>query len=145
LCRILLSVQNFRNVGGTPQSLGLELSYAVYERKVAFFYLGDISKKEQLLGIWEVSQERFIKSHFAFYVSYDELLQSPSYLRARDISLVPDFGLDTSEPIVHPWMPAASYYFKDLDGNLLEYITLLDGEAKPNLEPMHLSQWFRSK
>lgn len=123
------------------RELNLELAYIIPDRKVAFFWLGDPSKKAQMLGIWEVPEHQFTRSHFAFGVTYDELLNVPEFLSNLGIELSPSFGLDTSEPIVHTWMPAASYYFKDLDGNSLEYITVLDQKPNSELPVMHLSKW----
>jgi lactoylglutathione lyase len=125
------------------QSLGLELAYVIEERRVAFFWLGEAGTKEQMLGVWEEPAETFTPSHFAFAVSLDELLKIPSFLEKRGIELRPSFGLDASEPVVHTWMPAASYYFADLDGNSLEYLALLEGEARPELGVVHLSEWQR--
>ncbi|WP_338030855.1 VOC family protein [Cytobacillus citreus] len=123
------------------QMLGLELAHIIPDRKVAFFWLGDPSKKAQMLGIWEVSDHQFSRSHFAFGVTYDELLGVPEILSSLGIELSASFGLDASEPIVHTWMPAASYYFADPDGNSLEYITVLDQNPNFELPTMHLSKW----
>lgn len=123
------------------QKIDLELAYVLQERRVAFFLLGDSSKKEQMLGIWEVSSEHFRKSHFAFQVPFEELLDVPSYLAQKGIEVAASFGLDASEPVVHSWMPAASYYFSDKDGNSLEYITVLQGDPIPELGAVHLSKW----
>ncbi|MFN7250475.1 MAG: VOC family protein [Anaerobacillus sp.] len=123
------------------QSIDLELAFVLQERRVAFFWLGDSSKKEQMLGIWEVSSEHFRKSHFAFYIPFEELLKVPSYLAQKGIEVTASFGLDASEPVVHSWMPAASYYFSDKDGNSLEYITVLQGDPIPELGAVHLSKW----
>ncbi|WP_427036919.1 hypothetical protein [Cytobacillus pseudoceanisediminis] len=38
-------------------------------------------------------------------------------------------------------MPAASVYFYDPDGHSLEYIAVLEGEARPYLNPTYLSEW----
>jgi len=51
------------------------------------------------------------------------------------------FGLKPIEPVVHTWMPAASVYFRDPDGNSLEFITLLDGESIKTNEVLYLSEW----
>ncbi|WP_442599661.1 VOC family protein [Neobacillus sp. D3-1R] len=123
------------------QKLDLELAYVINERRVAFFWLGDSAIKEQMLGIWEVPVEKFRPSHFAFYVNKEELINVPSFLNEKGIEISPSFGLDTSEPIVHSWMPSASYYFEDTDGNSLEYITVLDGKSKPEVGAVHLSKW----
>ncbi|WP_163100854.1 VOC family protein [Peribacillus alkalitolerans] len=136
-----VKTKNLEEAVAFYQNLDLELAHLIEKRRVAFFWLGNSSIKEQMLGVWEVSAEQFVSSHFAFYVSYEELLQVPEYLTKKGINLRPDFGLDTSEPIVHAWMPSASYYFRDPDGNSLEYITALNGEQKPELGSIHLSTW----
>jgi lactoylglutathione lyase len=136
-----VSTKNLSNAIRFYQELQLELAYTVEERGAAFFWLGDPSRKEQMLGIWEVPEDRFTPSHFAFSVSLKELLEVPDYLARKGIDLSPSFGLDASEPVVHPWMPSASFYFKDLDGNSLEYIAVLEQEPNDGLKPMHLSKW----
>ncbi|MFD1737513.1 VOC family protein [Bacillus salitolerans] len=125
------------------ESLGLRIAFIIEDRRVAFFYLGEEGSREQMLGVWEVRKEEFTKSHFAFSATYEELLNIPNYLKEKGITLRPSFGLKPTEPIVHSWMPAASYYFYDPDGNSLEYITLLEGEPIPQLGPVHLSTWLK--
>ncbi|HYK73344.1 MAG TPA: VOC family protein [Pseudoneobacillus sp.] len=123
------------------KGLELELAYFIAERRAAFFWLGDVNNKEYTLGIWEVSQEHFRSSHFAFHIGYEELLNVPSFLAEKGIELRPAFGLDNSEPVVHAWVPAASYYFLDPDGNSLEYITVLGDKPNSELGAVHLSTW----
>ncbi|WP_216827723.1 VOC family protein [Alkalihalobacterium elongatum] len=122
------------------KSLGLELAYIIEERRVAFFWIGDQSVNRQMLGVWEKSEEMFSRSHFAFHVSYEDLIKVPDFLNNKGISLTPSFGLDTSEPVVHTWMPAACYYFLDPDGNSLEYITTLNDKPH-DVGVVHLSTW----
>ncbi|KPB04271.1 VOC family protein [Bacillus sp. CHD6a] len=123
------------------KSLGLELAYFLEDRRVAFFFLGDAEKKQQMLGVWEVKEHEFVRSHFAFKVTLEQLRSVPEFLQAKSISLSSSFGLDASEPVVHAWMPAACYYFSDPDGNSLEYLALLDQKPKPELGVLHLSEW----
>ncbi|MCT8137208.1 VOC family protein [Anaerobacillus sp. CMMVII] len=122
------------------QSIDLVLAYVISDR-VAFFWLGESKKKEQMLGVWQVTSDQFKQSHFALHLPYAQFMNVPNFLSDKGIHLVPSFGLDTSEPIVHAWMPAASYYFEDKDGNSLEYITVLEGEPIPELGAVHLSAW----
>ncbi len=123
------------------KSLGLELAYYLEERRVAFFFLGDSEKKQQMLGVWEVKEEEFVRSHFAFKVTLEQLKSVPKFLNAKGIALSSSFGLDASEPVVHSWMPAACYYFDDPDGNSLEFIALINQKPKPELGVLHLSEW----
>lgn len=121
--------------------LELEAAYMIEERRVAFFYLGEAGKKEFMLGVWEVPENEFHTSHFAFYLPYDEFMEIPAFLESKGIEIRGSFGLDASEPIVHSWMPAASIYFLDPDGNSLEYLTLVEGEPQPEFGAVHLSKW----
>ncbi|WML49504.1 VOC family protein [Neobacillus sp. PS3-34] len=123
------------------KGLDLNLAFVIEERRVAFFWLGDPEKKEQMLGIWEVAEDKFVNRHFAFHVSLEELLEVPVFLESKGIKILPAFGLDESEPVVHAWMPAAAYYFEDHDGNSLEYLALVDGQKKPEVGVVHLSKW----
>ncbi|MFE8699512.1 VOC family protein [Cytobacillus sp. FJAT-54145] len=122
------------------KSLGFTLAYVIEERRVAFFYLGDVSQKENMLGIWETEGD-VPKRHIAFTITTDELKSSIQWLSERGIAAEEDFGLPPIEPIVHSWMPAASVYFRDPDGNSLEYIALLDGPPHPELGVIYLSKW----
>ncbi|WP_404461924.1 VOC family protein [Sutcliffiella horikoshii] len=129
---------NLKSAVAFYKSLGLELAYFLEERRVAFFFLGDSDKKQQMLGVWEVNEHEFVRS---FKVTLDQLRSVPTFLEAKGIALSSSFGLDASEPVVHAWMPAACYYFSDPDGNSLEYLALIDQEPKPELGVLHLSEW----
>lgn len=123
------------------KKLELDVAYIIPERRVAFFYLGEPGEREFMLGVWEVPEDKFRPNHFAFSLPYEEFMEVPTFLTSKGILVEGDFGLDNSEPIVHAWMPAASLYFRDPDGNSLEYLTLLDGEPRPELGAVHLSEW----
>ncbi|WP_246092728.1 VOC family protein [Terrilactibacillus laevilacticus] len=125
------------------QRLDMELAIVLQERRVAFFWFGGKGDKGQMLGVWEVNKTDFVRKHFAFKVNFDELKRIPEYLKKRAIPLEKSFGLDPAEPFVHAWMPSACYYFKDPDGNSLEYLKVLEGESRPELGVIHLSQWER--
>jgi lactoylglutathione lyase len=50
-------------------------------------------------------------------------------------------GLPTDEPVVLPWMPAASVYFRDPDENLLEYIAMLKDQSERQSDVMSWTDW----
>lgn len=113
------------------QKLGLQLSYVIPERKVAFFYIGE---DRQLLGLWEVPGESEVQCrHFAFGTELERLLNAIEWLTERGIRPIDAFGKEPLEPVVHTWMPAASVYFLDPDGNELELIAWLQEEPLPEL------------
>jgi lactoylglutathione lyase len=73
-------------------------------------------------------------AHLAFQVELADLHAAPSSLRNGGINPLDFAGALTEEPVVLAWMPAASVYFHDADNNLLEFITMLPGPARPEFE-----------
>lgn len=120
--------------------LGLELAHVLPERKVAFYWIGGRAKS--MLGLWEVGTvpQRF-SLHTAFRVDLPDLLRAPESLRVANVIPLDFAGSPTTEPVVLAWMPAASLYFKDPDGNLLEFLSMLPEPAEPKLGVVSWSQW----
>jgi lactoylglutathione lyase len=126
------------------ETLGLKLARVFPERKVAFYWIGQPG--ESMLGLWEVgSAPQRMKLHTAFTVELADLLDAPRRLRTVDV--VPrDFAENpTNEPVVLAWMPAASLYFHDPDGNLLEFLAMLPDDPQPELGVVGWSDWTRRK
>jgi catechol 2,3-dioxygenase-like lactoylglutathione lyase family enzyme len=123
------------------QKLGLDLAYVIPERKVAFFWFDPNNRKDQMLGIWELPQDKMRKNHFAFKVDYEGIKNSVQWLKARGIESVSAFGHEEKEPVVLTWMPAASLYFHDPDGNELEFIHILEEVKKTDKDVLYLSEW----
>lgn len=120
--------------------LGLKLASKLSERKVAFFWVGE--EKQQMLGLWEKPKDASIQlNHFAFGVELDFLKRSKTWLEARGIEVIGSQGKGNQEPIVQSWMPAASVYFLDCDGNKLEFISLLSDEPNEFEYVPYLSEW----
>ncbi len=57
--------------------------------------------------------DRFGRVHFAFDVARNDL--------DAEVERVRDAGVEVYGPVDFDWMSARSYYFYDLDGNLLEF------------------------
>ncbi|USK31995.1 VOC family protein [Bacillus sp. F19] len=123
------------------KKLGLDLAHYIEERRAAFFWFDKNNKREQMLGVWEVSEEKFHKSHFAFKISYEDILHAREWLLAKGISPRPAFGHEPSEPMVHTWTPSANLYFYDPDGNSLEFLCLLPEKKNVERDVMYLSEW----
>jgi lactoylglutathione lyase len=45
--------------------------------------------------------------------------------------------------VVLAWMPAVAVYFQDPDGNLLEFLSMLDEPPAPDVGVVSWSQWRR--
>jgi lactoylglutathione lyase len=128
------SVNFYRDLVGLP--LALELP----ERNAAFFWVGEAG--ESLLGLWSLGSAPLgLTLHLAFEVSMEDLLEAPKRLEAQGIVPLSFFGVETTEPSVIGWMPAASLFFHDPDGHLLEYLTMLEEDPRPDLGIVSWSEW----
>lgn len=74
-------------------------------------------------------------------VSLDDLLEAPRRLREKDVIPLSFFGQETDEPTVIGWMQAATLNFRDPDGNMLEYLTMLDTKPSPDRGIVPYSEW----
>ena len=123
--------------GGT---LGLQLATALKERRVAFYWLGGRGKS--MLGLWEAgSGPQRMQLHLAFTMKLDDLLRAVAALKDAEVTPRDFDRRPTEEPDVLAWMPAASLYFDDPDGNLLELIAMLPDEPRPELGVLRWSEW----
>jgi lactoylglutathione lyase len=128
------SIRFYRDV------LGLELAFEVPERNVAFFWIGGAGRS--MLGLWGIgSAPMSMELHIAFEVALDDLLEAPRQLRDQNVTPLSFFGQETDEPSVIGWMPAAIVYFRDPDGNLLEYLAMLDEQSQPERGIVPFSEW----
>ena len=95
-----------------------------------------------MLGLWEAGTgPQRLSLHVAFSVDIDNLLQAGE--RLREANVIPlDFNAEpTDEPVVFAWMPAASLFFHDPDGNLLEFLSMLPDTPKSDLGVVGWSHW----
>src|ERR1700712_4836020 len=129
-----------RSVAFYRDVLGLELCGENPERKVAFFWVG--KPKEYMLGLWEKPKAEVQIRHFAFRCDMDDVLnKSVGYLKERGLKPYNFLRDDSDKPMVFAWMPAVAIYFDDPDGHVLEFIAVLDGEARPELGVVSWEEW----
>jgi lactoylglutathione lyase len=129
-----------RSIRFYGDQLGLTLAHVLPERGVAFFWIGAPGKA--MLGLWKGTMDPTSASaHVAFNVALNDVLAAPSVLRNAGIEALDFDGALTEEPVVLAWMPAVSVYFCDPDSNLLEFITMLPGPARPDLGILSWSEW----
>jgi lactoylglutathione lyase len=122
------------------QVLGLELAEVIRDWKVAFYWIG--GRGNAMLGLWEVGNgPQRMSLHLAFKSDLQVLLDAPARLRAAGVVPLDFSWAPTEEPVVLAWMPAASLYFRDPDGNLLEMLSMLPDPPQPELGIISWSHW----
>ena len=129
-----VSIDFYKNI------LGLEQCYFENERRIAFFWIG--KPKEAMLGLWEKPKAGIDKRHFAFRCNKEDILnKSVQFLKTRNLKPYNFLNDGIERPMVFCWMPAIAIYFDDPDGHQLEFISVLDGEARPELGVISYDEW----
>jgi len=136
-----LTVMNLeRSMAFFGQTLGLDLAEVFWQRRVAFYWIGGRGKS--MLGLWEVGTgPQRLSLHLAFRVDLKDMLEAPAHLRAANVIPLDFEGKPTEEPVVLAWMPAASLYFHDPDGNQLELLSMLSDDPQSELGVISWSRW----
>ena len=129
-----LFVENLeRSIEFYSKTIGLKQCRYGAERRTAFFWIGE--DKQFMLGLWEKPKEEIDIRHFAFECEPEWIVkESENYLKSRNIKSWNFLNNGTEGPMVFVWMPAISIYFNDPDGHDLEFIGVLNGETKPDIE-----------
>lgn len=132
------SIDFYKNV------LGLKQCGYNAERKIAFFWIG--KPKEAMLGLWEKPKAEIDIRHFAFRSDLDDVLnKSVDFLKSKNLKPYNFLKDDSDKPMVFAWMPALAIYFNDPDGHILEFIAIIDGEARPELGVIPYEEWLAQK
>lgn len=145
-----LKVRNLeRSMEFYEKIVGLELAMKEQVRRVAFYWIGGQGKT--VLGLWENppwaserdTGDQIITQHFAFEIDPANLGPAVAAIKQRGIELRNFFEQTTDVPSVFGWVPAASIYFNDPDGHLLEFIAKLPDKAKAEIGVVSLDEWNR--
>jgi len=132
------SIDFYKNI------LGLEYGHYEEKRRIAFFWVG--KTKEYMLGLWEKPKNELAKRHFAFRCEAEDILdKSVSWLKERNLQPYNFLKNDTEKPMVFAWMPAIAIYFDDPDGNILEFIAVLEGKARPEQGVISYEEWLKTE
>jgi lactoylglutathione lyase len=129
-----------RSMSFFGKTLGFELAEVFWDRRAAFYWIG--GRGNSMLGLWEVGTgPQRMSLHIAFRVDLPHVLDAPARLRAANVVPLDFVGEPTEEPVVIAWMPAASLYFRDPDGNMLEFLSMLADSPQPELGIVSWSTW----
>jgi lactoylglutathione lyase len=129
-----------RSIAFYRDVVGLELGIEQPERLAAFFWVG--GRGRSMLGVFSLgSCPLTMQHHVAFQVKLEDVLAAPLRLRAVGIAPLGGAREPITEPVVFAWGPAASVFFDDPDGNLLEYISMLPDAPRPELGLLSWSEW----
>ncbi|WP_261509760.1 VOC family protein [Chryseobacterium paludis] len=135
-----IQVSNLENaIQFYTEVLGLKLAHRDETRPIVFLWVGE--GKEFMLGLWE-QKENLQPRHFAFSSDKEDILNySVDYLKTRNLKPYNFLKDGMDKPMVFAWMPALAIYFNDPDGNSLEFISILDGEGRPELGVISYEDW----
>src|SRR5919199_880122 len=128
--------------------VGLKLAFEVSEHNAAFFWIGDNASRRSMLGLWSVGIAPIgLNLHVAFEVAgINDLLDAPKRLKDNGLIPLSFFGEESLEPSVIGCMPAAAISFREPDGHLMEYLTMLDDkERRPDVGIVNWSEWIVNK
>jgi len=129
-----------RSIAFYRDVVGLELGIVQPERPAAFFWVG--GRGRSMLGVFSLgSCPLTMRHHLAFQARLQDVLAAPPKLRAAGITPLGGEREPIVEPVVFAWGPAASVFFEDPDGNLLEYISMLPDSPRPELGLVSWSEW----
>jgi len=116
-----------------PHSLGA--------RRFALLWVG--GPGQAMLGLWERPRERVFPQHVAFEVGLQDLPGLVARLELQGIEFRDFFQQRTTVPTVFGFIPAASIYFDDPDGHVLELLAPLAAPRRPDLGVLSWEDWRR--
>ncbi|EJL70037.1 VOC family protein [Chryseobacterium populi] len=137
-----VQVSNLENsIQFYTEVLGLKLAHRDENRPIVFLWIGN--NKEFMLGLWE-QKENLQPRHFAFSADKEDILNySVEFLKSRHLKPYNFLKDGIDKPMVFSWMPALAIYFNDPDGNQLEFISILEGDGKPELGVLSYEEWLK--
>ena len=120
--------------------VGLHVAHRAPELGAAFLWIGEPG--QAMLGLWSHGAAPMnVTLHVAFNTALEAVLSAPRRLRALGVTPLSFDGLETDEPSVIGWMPAAAVFFRDPDGHLMEHLAMLDSPPDPERRILTWSDW----
>jgi lactoylglutathione lyase len=131
-----------RSIAFYSEVLGLEQAHLNKERGMAFYWIGE--RGRSMLGLWAGSSSpNVMQLHLAFRVELEDLFHWQQRLIRLSVAPLDFFAEPAAEPSVIGWMPAASIFFRDPDGHLLELLAMLPDEPCPSAGIVSYSTWLQ--
>lgn len=121
------------------ETLGFKLGRYEECRKRAFYLI-----QGEQLSMFSIKERKEPNlRHFAYRIKTEDIDHMIPYLEDLDIEIIPGWtGAKTDEPLVFPWLPSASVFFNDPDGNRIEFLAVLSDEPLQTERTfMYLSEW----
>jgi lactoylglutathione lyase len=141
-----LTVRDYeRSITFYRDVIGLEVGLEQPERPAAFFWVG--GRGRSMLGLFASASagRRPTPHHVAFELTLEDLLAALKRLQFASVAAFGASREPITEPIVFPWMPAASLFFEDPDGNVLEFIAMLSDPPLDRSGPISWREWQASQ
>ena len=110
-------------------------------RRFALLWVG--GHGHAMVGLWERASDRIRPQHFAFEVALSDLPRLVADLEQRGVAFRDFFQQPTSVPSVFGFIPAASIYFDDPDGHVLELLAPIPAAPRPDLGIVSWTEWSR--
>ena len=124
------------------RGVGLPFAYRDPTRDIVFLWA--TSKEQGMIGLWGPGATRGSRppseQHLAFAVSLERLFAMIKKLRENGVATFGFGGKELEEPSVIGWMPSAQIYFRDPDGHMLEFITILPDSPRADFIGTY-SEW----
>ena len=124
--------------------VGLPFAYRDPRRDIVFLWAD--SKEKAMIGLWGPNtsygsqNEAFTKLSFGLCRSAGKVTHAINRLNENGIETFGFGGERATEPSVIGWMPSAQIYFRDPDGHMLEFITILPEPPNPSFNGLY-SEW----
>ena len=108
-------------------------------RQFALLWVGEWG--HSMVGLWERDPDRIRPQHFAFEVALGELERLIGELHGKGIEFRDFFQTPTTTPSVFGFIPAASIYFTDPDGHVLELLARIPAAPRPEVGVLSWMAW----